>query len=345
MANLLTVDSNNKFISFGIDTTNLVQDEKNKKYETYLKNDNFTIVNNFNIINDFILKKNNFTKNSSQEQLDNYTRYFNNEDKIIFKKFTNKKLLDLNKLYINIFKLCNLDKNDIIFKDIIPVIISFDSQDELQILDSNNQIIKDVPYHSLYLSGLDMIPIFLELIFIVNKENYPNFAKNIIAIPNSYLVPDSSIIEFTLSNFLNKNKNNDNTMYIALFKKYFIILITKLNKSSINFNIKIANVYYFINCICILMIITLRDKDKKYINNYETFLINLTNILPDINCNITNELYTFNPDFIMNQNNDMYSYFTNTIYGNSLMYNIYYCCCSILCCICILFSLYKIFKK
>ena len=358
MGNILNVDSNNNFISFSepLGTLSPNDLEKNKRYGKYLKDDNFTIINNFNIINDFIIKKRNVTK----------------EEFIIFKNYIKNKYLNINKLYINIFKLCNFDKDDIIFNDTRrsckPVIISLDSQDKLQVVDSNNQVINTAfPEYLLSLTYTGGLENYLNFIFTAKKDflftlddeknnsfediKYMMF-NNIIAIPNSYLIPDTSIIEFTftnLLNILNKDKEYNMIYYIALIKKYFIILIAKLNKSSINFNIKIANVYYFINCISILMFITGRDKDKKYINNCETFLINLTNILPDMNCNITNELYTFNPDFIMNQNNDIYSYFTNTIYGNSqgssLMYNIYYCCCSILCCICILFSLYKIFKK
>ena len=356
MSNKLYIDSNNKFVSFSESYNTLLSTVENKEYGEYLKNDDFTIINDFNIIKDFILTKKN--------------RKFTKAEETVFKNYINNKFLNINKLYINIFKLCNLDKDDIIFNNINikanvkPLIISFDSQNKLQVKDLDNKIInteEELPSYIKKIIGLSSVLISNCFIFDVNKnnfifdtnqgnwgekwkENYKYIAySNIIGIPHSYLIQDSPIIEFTFTILSNRLKNNDKQIYlidyISLIKKYFIILVTKLNKSSISFNTKISNFYYFINCISILLVIMQCDEKKKYINNYETFLTNLINILPDMNCNITNELYTYNPDFIINQNNNVNSYFTNT------MYNIFYICCSILCCICILFSLYKIFKK
>ena len=47
------------------------------------------------------------------------------------------------------------------------------------------------------------------------------------------------------------------------------------------------------------MILIAKDDDNKYYNNISIFLTDLINILPDINCNITNGDFTFDPNYIL----------------------------------------------
>ena len=149
MGNNVSLNSDNTLIS--------VQNQQDKilgiKSFNYLNSDKFTIIN----LIPLEIKKN-----------DEYKKIM----EIIYLKYLN----NVNMLYVNVFKKCNFDTNDNIFKDLIP------NEEYIDIY-------KTTPNTYNYLHSLmftDMLGFYYRG---DNKKNY------VIIIPNSYLLKNSDFIK------------------------------------------------------------------------------------------------------------------------------------------------------
>jgi hypothetical protein len=209
---------------------------------------------------------------------------------------------DGNTLYANIFVKCNFNKNDILFKDVLPQKI------DVEILNVK------------YISQIQMSAMMCGFYVLSVSDPQLNISKSLI-IPNSYFMPNSDFLNFMSEDFIFINNVLIDNLYKKLIYDNLQKIILKLSQANISFNIKIGNLFFFITNINILMFFMTIDKVLKYYESISSYLKHLINILPDLECNITDGKYTYNVDFVFITTSAVLPLITPTIKPTNILKN------------------------